>query len=54
MRFRLRGLGVAALAAATVLTGLPASAAARPEPPVQVAPLGPDFLFKVAASGYQS
>ncbi|MEU7140375.1 family 1 glycosylhydrolase [Nocardia sp. NPDC046473] len=54
MRFRLRGLGLAALAAATVLTGLPASAAARPAPPAQVGPLGPDFLWGVAASGYQS
>ncbi|KAA8888009.1 glycoside hydrolase family 1 protein [Nocardia colli] len=54
MRFRLRGLGLAAVAAATALTCLPGSAAARPEPPVQVAPLGPDFMWGVAASGYQS
>ncbi|MGX1770668.1 family 1 glycosylhydrolase [Nocardia brasiliensis] len=54
MRLRLRGLGLAAVAAATLIQGLPATAAARPEPPAQVAPLGPDFLWGVAASGYQS
>ncbi|MEV5833967.1 family 1 glycosylhydrolase [Nocardia sp. NPDC052112] len=48
---RLRALWVAALAAALV----PSSPAfARPEPPAQVAPLGPEFLWGVAASGYQS
>ncbi|MBF6124379.1 family 1 glycosylhydrolase [Nocardia brasiliensis] len=54
MRLRLRGLGLAAVAAATLIQALPATAAARPEPPAQVAPLGPDFLWGVAASGYQS
>ncbi|MEV4126096.1 family 1 glycosylhydrolase [Nocardia sp. NPDC049707] len=48
---RLRAIWVAALAAAL----LPSSPAfARPEPPAQVAPFGPDFLWGVAASGYQS
>jgi beta-glucosidase len=43
---------VAATAAALVLDATPA--AARPAPPTQVAPLGADFLWGVAASGYQS
>ncbi|MGY4099679.1 family 1 glycosylhydrolase [Nocardia sp. R16R-3T] len=48
---RVRALWVAALAAAL----LPSSPAfAQPEPPAQVAPLGPDFLWGVAASGFQS
>ncbi|MFQ6395715.1 family 1 glycosylhydrolase [Nocardia sp. KC 131] len=53
MRLRLSGLALAVLAAiTTVAQGAPASA--RPEPPTQVTPLGADFLWGVAASGYQS
>ncbi|WP_328404666.1 family 1 glycosylhydrolase [Nocardia sp. NBC_00403] len=53
MRLRLSSLCVAALAAVTTFAqGAPA--AARPEPPARVAPLGEDFLWGVAASGFQS
>ncbi|MEV6427288.1 family 1 glycosylhydrolase [Nocardia sp. NPDC051463] len=53
MRLRLSGLCLAVLAAVTtVAQGTPA--AARPEPPARVAPLGEDFLWGVAASGFQS
>ncbi|MGN2639481.1 family 1 glycosylhydrolase [Nocardia takedensis] len=55
MRSPTRRRALAALAAATaalVLFGTPVQA--RPEPPARVAPLGSDFLWGVAASGYQS
>ncbi|WP_433567140.1 family 1 glycosylhydrolase [Nocardia sp. CA-151230] len=42
----------AAVAAASAVTAGPAGA--RPEPPAAIAPLGPDFLWGVAASGFQS
>lgn len=52
MRLRPRGLITAALALlfAAMATG---PAAARPAP-AQIAPLGPDFLWGVASSGFQS
>ncbi|MFI9402775.1 family 1 glycosylhydrolase [Nocardia sp. NPDC052316] len=43
-----------AAATATLLVASTAVAAARPDPPDQVAPLGADFLWGVAASGYQA
>ncbi|MFI6169602.1 family 1 glycosylhydrolase [Nocardia sp. NPDC051052] len=39
---------------AALIAGSTTIAAARPAPPAQVAPLGADFLWGVAASGYQS
>ncbi|ATL70527.1 family 1 glycosylhydrolase [Nocardia terpenica] len=53
MRLRPRGLVTAAFALlfAAMATG---PAAARPAPPAQIAPLGPDFLWGVASSGFQS
>ncbi|MFI9508922.1 family 1 glycosylhydrolase [Nocardia sp. NPDC052566] len=53
MRLRPRGLWLAAMAAAVTLVH-PAASLARPAPPAQVAPVGPDFLWGVAASGFQS
>ncbi|MGK8522592.1 glycoside hydrolase family 1 protein [Nocardia asteroides] len=50
-----RRLALAAFAAATaVLLGGAPPIAARPAPPAVLAPMGPDFLWGVAASGYQS
>ncbi|CAM4202863.1 family 1 glycosylhydrolase [Nocardia ninae] len=43
-----------AVATAALLVASTAVAAARPDPPAQVAPLGADFLWGVAASGYQA
>ncbi|WP_330230993.1 family 1 glycosylhydrolase [Nocardia sp. NBC_00508] len=55
MRSHHRRRVVAALAAVTAaLIGSTAQATARPAPPAQVAPMGPEFLWGVAASGYQS
>ncbi|MEU4342078.1 family 1 glycosylhydrolase [Nocardia sp. NPDC023852] len=55
MRSRRRHVVAAltAAAAALVMVGT-APAAARPVPPAQVTPMGADFLWGVAASGYQS
>ncbi|WP_054812711.1 family 1 glycosylhydrolase [Nocardia arizonensis] len=57
MRSHTRRRALALLAAATAavpaLGGAPA-AQARPAPPARVAPLGADFLWGVAASGFQS
>ncbi|MFE9319747.1 glycoside hydrolase family 1 protein [Nocardia sp. NPDC052278] len=39
---------------AAVISGGPTPAMAQPAPPAQVQPLGSDFLWGVAASGYQS
>ncbi|MGK8503276.1 glycoside hydrolase family 1 protein [Nocardia asiatica] len=41
-------------AVSVVLLGGATPAAARPAPPAVVTPMGPDFLWGVAASGYQS
>ncbi|MEV6774113.1 family 1 glycosylhydrolase [Nocardia sp. NPDC051030] len=54
MRLRARSLALVVLAATAALTQGAGTAAARPEPPARVAPLGPDFLWGVAASGFQS
>ncbi|WP_067699597.1 family 1 glycosylhydrolase [Nocardia jejuensis] len=54
MRLRARSLAMVVLAATAALTQGAGSAAARPEPPARVAGLGPDFLWGVAASGFQS
>ncbi|MEV0708592.1 family 1 glycosylhydrolase [Nocardia aurea] len=56
MRSQSRRRPLVALAAATtaLLMGATAPAYARPAPPALIAPLGPDFLWGVAASGYQS
>ncbi|MFB7717932.1 family 1 glycosylhydrolase [Nocardia sp. NPDC056100] len=53
MRVRPRYFAPAALVAATLVLGI-TPAAARPAAPTQVAPLGSDFLWGVAASGFQS
>lgn len=50
---RRRFLTTSATAAGAVAFGS-APAAGRPAPPVEVAPLGPDFLWGVASSGFQS
>ncbi|MBH0781054.1 family 1 glycosylhydrolase [Nocardia bovistercoris] len=47
-------LVVLATVAAALLTCTATSASARPTPPDQLAPLGPDFLWGIASSGYQS
>ncbi|MET7770583.1 family 1 glycosylhydrolase [Nocardia sp. NPDC005366] len=56
MRTQSRRRAMAALGAATaaLLIGTTAPAHARPAPPARIAPLGDDFLWGVAASGYQS
>ncbi|MEV6325993.1 family 1 glycosylhydrolase [Nocardia sp. NPDC051787] len=55
MRSHRRRHVVAALAAVTAaLIGTTTHASARPTPPAHVAPMDPDFLWGVAASGYQS
>ncbi|WP_330182957.1 family 1 glycosylhydrolase [Nocardia sp. NBC_01503] len=53
MRIRPRYFAPAALVAAALVLGN-APASARPAPPTQLAPLGSDFLWGVAASGFQS
>lgn len=50
---RRRFLATSAAAAGAVALGS-VPAAARPAPPVEIAPLGPDFLWGVASSGFQS
>ncbi|WP_067828181.1 glycoside hydrolase family 1 protein [Nocardia inohanensis] len=54
MRFRRRNLALVVLAASAALTQTAAPAFARPEPPARVEPLGADFMWGVAASGFQS
>ncbi|GAB4583676.1 family 1 glycosylhydrolase [Nocardia sp. IFM 10818] len=54
MRCRRRSLALVALAVAAALAQTAAPASAAPEPPARVAPLGDDFLWGVAASGFQS
>ncbi|MEU2123607.1 glycoside hydrolase family 1 protein [Nocardia niwae] len=54
MRSFPRHVWAALAAVAAVFLGGIAPAAARPEPPAVLAPMGPDFLWGVAASGYQS
>ncbi|OJF78738.1 family 1 glycosylhydrolase [Nocardia seriolae] len=54
MGSRRRILGLVVLAASAALTATAAPAFARPEPPARVDPLGQDFLWGVAASGFQS
>ncbi|MBF6302657.1 glycoside hydrolase family 1 protein [Nocardia amamiensis] len=55
MRSHRRRHVVAVLAAVTAaFVGSTTHASARPAPPAQVAPMSPDFLWGVAASGYQS
>ncbi|WP_084654268.1 glycoside hydrolase family 1 protein [Nocardia altamirensis] len=51
---RYRFLAMLAATSAVCTLGATATTAARPEPPAQVAPLGSDFLWGVAASGFQS
>lgn len=46
-------LAAVAAATATALVGVP-TAHARPAPPTRIPPLGDDFLWGVASSGYQS
>ncbi|MGW4091483.1 family 1 glycosylhydrolase [Nocardia sp. NPDC004750] len=54
MRSHHRHVSAALAAVAVVLLGGVAPAAARTEPPAAVTPMGPDFLWGVASSGYQS
>lgn len=49
-----RFLATVALAAAALLATSPSPALARPPAPAQLAPLGPEFLWGVAASGFQA
>ncbi|MEU4810446.1 family 1 glycosylhydrolase [Nocardia fluminea] len=49
-----RILATLAVAAFALLTTSPSPALARPEAPAQLAPLGPEFLWGVAASGFQA
>ncbi|MEU2253850.1 family 1 glycosylhydrolase [Nocardia xishanensis] len=51
---RRRVLATLAATTAALLVGGNAPAQARPAPPTQVQPFGSDFLWGVAASGYQS
>ncbi|MEV0298551.1 family 1 glycosylhydrolase [Nocardia sp. NPDC050710] len=51
---RRHALATLAVATSALLIGGTAPAQARPAPPAQIAPLGADFLWGVAASGYQS
>ncbi|GAA5049739.1 family 1 glycosylhydrolase [Nocardia callitridis] len=51
---RRRAFATFAAATAAFAIGATTTATARPEPPEQIEPLGPDFLWGVAASGYQS
>ncbi|MEU4311661.1 family 1 glycosylhydrolase [Nocardia sp. NPDC024068] len=50
---RRRFLTTGAVTAGVLALGA-APAVARPAPPIEVAPLGPDFLWGVASSGFQS
>ncbi|MVU75759.1 family 1 glycosylhydrolase [Nocardia sp. ET3-3] len=54
MGSRRRTLSLVVLAASAALTATAAPAFARPEPPARIDSLGPDFLWGVAASGFQS
>lgn len=54
MRSQRRLLATLAATTAALIIGSTSTAAARPEPPAQVAPFGADFLWGVASSGYQS
>ncbi|MEU1209661.1 family 1 glycosylhydrolase [Nocardia sp. NPDC005825] len=54
MRFRRPTLALLVMAASAGMTVTAAPAFARPEPPARIAPLGPDFLWGVANSGFQS
>ncbi|UAK30897.1 family 1 glycosylhydrolase [Nocardia asteroides] len=54
MRSHRRHALAAVVAVTAVFLAGAAPAAARPAPPPVVAPMGPDFLWGVAASGYQS
>ncbi|WP_280217058.1 family 1 glycosylhydrolase [Nocardia neocaledoniensis] len=49
-----RFLVTMALTAATLLPCSPSPAVARPPAPVELAPMGPEFLWGVAASGFQA
>ncbi|MEV0852394.1 family 1 glycosylhydrolase [Nocardia fluminea] len=49
-----RILATLAVAASALLTTSPSPALARPEAPAHLAPLGPEFLWGVAASGFQA
>ncbi|MEV0248465.1 family 1 glycosylhydrolase [Nocardia sp. NPDC050712] len=54
MRSLSRRQALAALSATAATLAVGATAQARPAPPEQLAPLGSDFLWGVAASGYQA
>ncbi|MFI1917349.1 family 1 glycosylhydrolase [Nocardia sp. NPDC020380] len=54
MRFRPRSIALIVMAASAALVTAATPASARPEPPARIEPLGPDFLWGVAASGFQS
>lgn len=54
MRFRRHNLAPGVLAASDAPTASATPPFARPQPPEQIAPLGPDFLWGVATSGFQS
>ncbi|MFD8100353.1 family 1 glycosylhydrolase [Nocardia fluminea] len=49
-----RILATLAVAAFALLTSSPSPALARPDAPADLAPLGPEFLWGVAASGFQA
>ncbi|MEV6655577.1 family 1 glycosylhydrolase [Nocardia fluminea] len=49
-----RILATLAVAVSALLTTSPSPALARPEAPAHLAPLGPEFLWGVAASGFQA
>ncbi|MEV6220761.1 family 1 glycosylhydrolase [Nocardia fluminea] len=49
-----RILATLAVAAFALLTSSPSPALARPDAPAHLAPLGPEFLWGVAASGFQA
>ncbi|MFJ4651269.1 family 1 glycosylhydrolase [Nocardia sp. NPDC088792] len=54
MRFRPRSIALIVMAASAALVTAATPASARPEPPARIEPLGPGFLWGVAASGFQS
>ncbi|MGW0249177.1 family 1 glycosylhydrolase [Nocardia goodfellowii] len=51
---RRQALTALSATAAAALVGSAAPVQARPAPPLEVAPFGPEFLWGVAASGYQA